>query len=41
MLILPAAAFVGGSLVLFALRTIADDQARVRSVSVPIPPLAD
>ena len=40
MLVLPAAAFVGGSLVLFALRTIKDDQARVRSSPVSGPPLA-
>jgi MFS family permease len=31
MLVLPAAAFVGGGLVLLALRTVARDQARVRS----------
>lgn len=37
MLVLPAAAFVGGSLVLLALRTVADDQARVRVAPPPIP----
>jgi MFS family permease len=31
MLVLPAAAFLGGGLVLLALRTVARDQARVRS----------
>ena len=37
MLVLPAAAFVGGSLVLLALRTVANDQARVRAAPPPVP----
>jgi len=41
MLVLPAAAFLGGGLVLLALRTVGRDQARVRSAPAPASPPTD